>query len=172
LKLKTFFCLLQIRTFLFQDRTVQVPAPAPIVTTSGDYSQYGLEKGKYVFATGRRKSSVSNVRLIAGSGKHMVNKKEIEKFFFFAPYMDDVLRPFAITGLGGIFQIVATVNGGGSKSQAGATQHALAKALAQLSPAIRSVMKKAGYLSRDSREKERKKPGLKRARRRPQWAKR
>ena len=128
--------------------------------------------GKYIFATGRRKTSIANVRLFSGQAESMVNKKPFKKFFSYSYYQHDVLKPFELTGLGSDYSFVAHVNGGGPHSQAQAVQHGISIALSKLSEEVRKVLKKNGLLTRDDRKKERKKPGLKRARRSPQWAKR
>jgi len=128
--------------------------------------------GKYVFATGRRKTSIANVRLFAGEGASQVNKKPFKTFFSYDYYQQDVLKPFELTGLASEYHFVAHVNGGGPHSQAQAVQHGISVALGKVSEEVRKVLKKNGLLTRDDRKKERKKPGLKRARRSPQWAKR
>ncbi|MCL5774578.1 MAG: 30S ribosomal protein S9 [Patescibacteria group bacterium] len=128
--------------------------------------------GKYIFATGRRKTSVANVRLFSGQAESMVNKKPFKNFFSYSYYQHDILKPFELTGLGSEYSFVAHVNGGGPHSQAQAVQHGISIALSKLSEEVRKVLKKNGLLTRDDRKKERKKPGLKRARRSPQWAKR
>lgn len=130
------------------------------------------EQGRYIFATGRRKTSVANVRLFSGKGDSLVNKKPLDKYFGYAFYLDEIAKPFDLTGLAGDYYFVCHVNGGGPHSQATAVQHGIATALGQISDEVRKVLKKNGLLTRDDREKERKKPGLKRARRSPQWAKR
>ncbi len=131
-----------------------------------------IPKGRYIFATGRRKTAVSNIRLFEGKGETLVNKKPIDKYFLYSFHHEEVLKPFEVTGLVGKYHFVAHVNGGGPHSQAGAVRHSIAIALGMLSEEIRVVLKKNGFLTRDDRKKERKKPGLKRARRSPQWAKR
>ena len=128
--------------------------------------------GKYVFSTGRRKTSIANVRLFAGEGDSQVNKKPFKNFFSYEYYQQDVLRPFELTGLGSEYHFTANVAGGGPHSQAQAVQHGISIALSKVSEEVRKVLKKNGLLTRDDRKKERKKPGLKRARRSPQWAKR
>ncbi|MBI3231600.1 MAG: 30S ribosomal protein S9 [Candidatus Doudnabacteria bacterium] len=127
---------------------------------------------KYVFATGRRKTAVANVRLFEGSGKHMVNKKPFESYFQYAHFQDKALKPFNLSGLEKKYHFIAHISGGGSHSQAEALSHGLARALAAGSEEVKGLLKKNGLLTRDDRKKERKKPGLKRARRAPQWAKR
>lgn len=129
-------------------------------------------KGRYIFATGRRKTAVANVRLFEGKGECVVNKKKFELFFPYSFYQEEIFQPFNLTGLAGQYFFTAHINGGGPHSQAGALRHGIASALGTISPEIRKVLKKNGLLTRDDRKKERKKPGLKRARRSPQWAKR
>ncbi len=131
-----------------------------------------ISDGRYIFATGRRKTSVANIRLFAGKGHSLVNKKEINKYFEHQIFQDEIAQPFQLTGFGNDFYFTASVNGGGIHSQSQAMRHALAQALASMNDEIRAVLKKNGLLTRDDRKKERKKPGLRRARRSPQWAKR
>ena len=115
--------------------------------------------------TGRRKSSVARVRLIPGTGKITVNKKDIVK--------REVKRPFEIAGCEGKFDVIATVHGGGFTGQAGALRHGIARALCVADKeAYRAPLKAAGFLTRDPRMKERKKYGLKKARRASQFSKR
>lgn len=133
---------------------------------------HSLPKGKYIFATGRRKTSVSNVRLFQGEGESVVNKMPLNKYFAFAAFQEEISKPFEVTGLGSNYFFTAHVNGGGPHSQATALRHGIATALGKISEEVRVVLKKNGFLTRDDRKKERKKPGLKRARRSPQWAKR
>lgn len=128
--------------------------------------------GKYIFATGRRKTAVSNIRLFEGHGETLVNKMPLKKYFHYSFYHDEVSKPLEVTGLAGKYHFVAHINGGGPHSQAQALRHGLSVALSQISSEVRLVLKKNGFLTRDDRRKERKKPGLKRARRSPQWAKR
>lgn len=131
-----------------------------------------INKGKYIFATGRRKTAVANVRLFSGEGETLINKKPLRQYFQYAFYQEEIEQPFRLTGLGKDFHFVATINGGGANAQAQALRHGIAIALSQTSDEVRKVLKKNGLLTRDDRKKERKKPGLKRARRSPQWAKR
>jgi small subunit ribosomal protein S9 len=128
--------------------------------------------GKYIFATGRRKTSIANVRLFAGTGDIVINKKAFNVYFPNKPQQDTALRPLAVTGLAGEYYFVAHVSGGGKMSQVGAVRHGVAQALAKLNSDLQNVLKKNGFLTRDDRKKERKKPGLRGARRAPQWAKR
>lgn len=133
-----------------------------------------LAAGRYSFATGRRKTSVANIRLYSGAGKSMVNKTKTlaEYFSENAGYLDTVGLPLRLTGLDKHVYFIATINGGGINSQAGAVSQGIAQAIAKANTDFRKVLKSNGLLTRDSRMKERKKPGLKRARRGPQWAKR
>ncbi len=131
-----------------------------------------LAKGKYVFATGRRKTAIANIRLFAGSEDNIVNKKKLDVYFGQTGMQNTTLQPLALTGLLGDFYFTANVNGGGSNAQSEAIRHGIAQALASMNPDMKTVLKKNGFITRDPREKERKKPGLRRARRSPQWAKR
>lgn len=128
--------------------------------------------GKYVFATGRRKTAIANVRLFGGSGEMVVNKKPLTDYFKDKAQQETALRPLAITGLVGEYYFTANINGGGRTSQVEALRHGIAQALASMSDDMQKVLKKNGFLTRDDRKKERKKPGLRGARRSPQWAKR
>ncbi len=126
----------------------------------------------YFYGTGRRKFSVARVRLIPGSGAVTVNGRDIDDYFGIDTLKLLVRQPFAVTGTEGKFDIVCTVKGGGISGQAGAIRHGASRALLQANEEYRSVLKKAGLLTRDSRMKERKKYGLKAARRAPQFSKR
>ena len=128
--------------------------------------------GRYVFATGRRKTSVANVRLFTGKGDSLVNKKPLNQYFNYSFYQEEIAKPFDLTGLGSSHYFVCSISGGGPHSQAVALRHGIAIALSKISDDVRKILKKNGMLTRDDRKKERKKPGLKRARRSPQWAKR
>ena len=124
-------------------------------------------------ATGRRKSSVARVRLIPGNGNITVNKKPLDEYFGAKEIVKrEVKRPFMVAGCEGKFDVVATVNGGGFTGQAGALRHGISRALLEADADYRPVLKKAGFLTRDPRMKERKKYGLKKARRASQFSKR
>ncbi len=127
---------------------------------------------RYIFATGRRKSSVANVRLFEGKGESLVNKKPVKSYFDYCHYFSETEKPFNATGLLDKYYYLANIKGGGASSQAGALRHGISIALGKSSDEVRKVLKKNGFLTRDDRKKERKKPGLKRARRSPQWSKR
>jgi len=123
--------------------------------------------------TGRRKSSVARVRLIPGSGNITVNKKSLDDYFGMEIVKREVRRPLELVGAEGKFDVVATVNGGGFTGQAGALRHGISRALCQADEeAYRAPLKAAGFLTRDPRMKERKKYGLKKARRASQFSKR
>ena len=126
----------------------------------------------YFYGTGRRKSSVARVRVYPGSGSITVNGKDIDQYFGLETLKLIINQPFEVTGTAGKFDIVANVNGGGMSGQAGAIRHGVARALLLADETYRSPLKKAGFLTRDPRMKERKKYGLKAARRAPQFSKR
>jgi small subunit ribosomal protein S9 len=145
-------------------------APAEQAVAAAEHKH--VPAGRYIFATGRRKTSVANVRLFSGKGDSVVNKKPLKQYFNYSMYQEEIGKPFDLTGLGGDYYFTCHVNGGGPHSQATAVQLGIAIALGKISEEVRKVLKKNGLLTRDDRKKERKKPGLKRARRSPQWAKR
>ena len=123
--------------------------------------------------TGRRKSSVARVRLVPGNGKITIHKRDIDEYFGLDTLKVIVRQPLTATETIAKFDVIATVEGGGFTGQAGAIRHGIARALLEVdSDAYRSTLKQAGYLTRDSRMKERKKYGLKAARRAPQFSKR
>jgi len=124
------------------------------------------------YGTGRRKSSVARVRLIPGKGNITVNKKPLEEYFGMEIVKREVRRPFEIAGVEGKFDVIATVRGGGFTGQAGALRHGISRALCLTDPELRKTLKVAGFLTRDPRMKERKKYGLKKARRASQFSKR
>ncbi len=124
------------------------------------------------YGTGRRKKSIARVRLVPGKGAITINKRDIEDYFGLDTLKLIVRQPLEATGLTGKFDVIATVVGGGVTGQAGAIRHGIARALLQVDAENRAVLKKNGYLTRDPRMKERKKYGLKAARRAPQFSKR
>ena len=126
----------------------------------------------YFYGTGRRKKSVARVRIVPGTGVITINKKDIDAYFGLETLKLIVNQPFAVTETAGKFDIIATVNGGGLSGQAGAIRHGLARALVQADENNKPALKAAGFLTRDPRMKERKKYGLKGARRAPQFSKR
>ncbi|MBQ1396556.1 MAG: 30S ribosomal protein S9 [Eubacterium sp.] len=132
-----------------------------------------MAKMQYL-GTGRRKSSVARVRLIPGTGKVTINKKPLDEFFGGMEMVKrEIERPFAVAGAEGKFDVIATVQGGGFTGQAGALRHGISRALVQAdAEAYKASLKAAGFLTRDPRMKERKKYGLKKARRASQFSKR
>ena len=126
----------------------------------------------YFYGTGRRKSSVARVRLYNGTGKIVINDREIDDYFGLETLKLIVRQPLNLTGTLDKFDIVCRVAGGGVTGQAGAIRHGLSRALLQYDAELRGALKKAGFLTRDPRMKERKKYGLKGARRAPQFSKR
>ncbi|MGM9619688.1 MAG: 30S ribosomal protein S9 [Oscillospiraceae bacterium] len=130
-------------------------------------------KKPYLYGTGRRKSSVARVHLFPnGTGSITVNGKDIDEYFGLETLKMLVRQPFGVTGTEGKFDVVATVCGGGVSGQAGALRHGISRALLLAGEEYRPLLKKAGFLTRDPRMKERKKYGLKAARRAPQFSKR
>ena len=126
----------------------------------------------YFYGTGRRKSSVARVRLYPGTGKITINCRDIDDYFGLETLKLIINQPLGITGTAGKFDIVANVRGGGISGQAGAIRHGVSRALLLADETYRPLLKKAGFLTRDPRMKERKKYGLKAARRAPQFSKR
>ena len=126
----------------------------------------------YFYGTGRRKSSVARVRLYPGSGKITINNRDVDDYFGLETLKLIINQPFGVTNTAGKFDIVANVNGGGISGQAGAIRHGVARALLLADESYRPILKKAGLLTRDPRMKERKKYGLKAARRASQFSKR
>ena len=123
-------------------------------------------------SVGRRKSAIARVRLVAGDGKIVVNKRELDSYFGLETLKMTVRQPLELTKAGGEMDILVTVTGGGLTGQAGAIRHGISRALIKANPELRDSLKKAGFLTRDPRMKERKKYGLKAARRAPQFSKR
>ena len=126
----------------------------------------------YFYGTGRRKKSVARVRLYPGTGNITVNGKSVDEYFGLETLKLIINQPFGTTETAGKFDIVAIVNGGGLSGQAGAIRHGLSRALVKADETYKPALKKAGFLTRDPRMKERKKYGLKAARRAPQFSKR
>jgi small subunit ribosomal protein S9 len=128
---------------------------------------------RYYQGTGRRKTAVARVRLFPGSGEFVVNGKQIAEYFGMRDlFQKELIRPLELTGNAASFNVLVKVRGGGVAGQVGAVRHGIARALLDLNAELRPTLKKAGLLTRDPRVKERKKPGLKRARKRPQYTKR
>ena len=136
--------------------------------------RYGKEGTKMdgIFSTGRRKHAVARVRLLPGSGRFLVNGKDLTEYFANKVLETHALSPLRVTGTEGRFDVFVTARGGGLSGQAGATRHGVARALLQVDGNHRGILKKAGFLTRDPRMKERKKYGLKKARKASQFSKR
>ncbi|KPU42599.1 30S ribosomal protein S9 [Oxobacter pfennigii] len=130
-----------------------------------------MAKVQYI-GTGRRKKSIARVRLVPGEGAITVNTRDIQDYFGLETLRTIVKQPLVLTGTAGKFDVVANVHGGGYTGQAGALRHGISRALLKADLELRSELKKAGFLTRDPRMKERKKYGLKKARRAPQFSKR
>jgi small subunit ribosomal protein S9 len=130
-----------------------------------------MAKVQYM-GTGRRKKSVARVRLVPGSGKVVINKREIENFFGLETLIVIVNQPLVLTATKDKFDVLVNVHGGGFTGQAGAIRHGITRALVKSDEALKPELKKAGFLTRDPRMTERKKYGLKKARRAPQFSKR
>lgn len=128
--------------------------------------------GKYHYGTGRRKTATARVRLYEGSGQVVINDKLAKTYLSPASLLDVIQQPLIAVGMKDRFDLSVIVAGGGPNSQAEAIRHGVARALLDVDIALRKTLKSAGLLTRDPRAKERKKPGLKRARRAPQFAKR
>lgn len=128
---------------------------------------------RYFYGTGRRKSAVARVRLYPGGGEFTVNGKPATEYFGGrVVHQATIAQPLRLTNTLDRFNVMINVKGGGTSGQAGAVRHGIARALTQADPELRPALKRSGLLTRDAREKERKKPGLKRARKAPQYTKR
>ena len=126
----------------------------------------------YIYATGKRKSAIARVRITPGTGIVTINKKELNEFYSLETLKAVVMRPFTVANMMEKYDVIATVKGGGFSAQAGAIAHGISKALATIDLDTRTSLKRAGLLTRDSRVKERRKYGLKKARKAPQFRKR
>ncbi|WP_430789220.1 30S ribosomal protein S9 [Virgibacillus flavescens] len=124
------------------------------------------------YGTGRRKKSTARVRLVPGNGKVVINGRDAESYFPYDTQRLILNQPLAITETEGTYDVLVNVHGGGFTGQAGAIRHGIARALLEADPEYRASLKREGYLTRDARMKERKKYGLKGARRAPQFSKR
>ena len=138
-----------------------------------------MEKNRVFIGTGRRKSSVAQVKLVPGTGKITVNGKDVREFFPYETNVMDLKQPLTITNTADTFDIYVKVNGGGFTGQTGAIRLGITRALLDYDKvnedkedSFRKILKRAGFITRDPRSKERKKPGLKAARRAPQFSKR
>jgi len=126
----------------------------------------------FIYATGKRKSAIARVRIAPGTGIVTINKKALNEFYSLETLKAVVMRPFTVANMMEKYDVIATVKGGGFSAQAGAVAHGISKALASIDLDTRTSLKRAGLLTRDSRVKERRKYGLKKARKAPQFSKR
>lgn len=131
-----------------------------------------MAKKEQFLGTGRRKKSIARVRIMVGKGEINVNKRDIEEYFGYETLKMLVRSPLVLTETIGKYDVFVNVKGGGYTGQAGAIRHGIARALIKAEPELRGALKSAGFLTRDPRMKERKKYGLKAARRAPQFSKR
>ena len=129
-------------------------------------------KNKYYYGTGRRKNAVARVRLTEGSGKITVNGKDLDEYFGLETLKVIVKQPLSVTNALSNYDVISTVKGGGYTGQAGAVRHGIARALNEANSEFRPILKSNGFLTRDPRMKERKKYGLKKSRKAPQFSKR
>ncbi len=123
-------------------------------------------------ATGKRKRSVARVRLVPGEGKITVNSRDLKEYFRRDSLITVIMEPFKVTNTENAYDVIADLSGGGISGQAGALRHSISKALLEINEEYRPLLKREGFLTRDSRITERKKYGLKKARKRPQFSKR
>jgi small subunit ribosomal protein S9 len=131
-----------------------------------------MEKRNYIHGTGRRKTSVAQVRLMPGDGTIIVNGAPYEDVYPRIDHRQAIIKPFVVAGVVGQYSVTVKVDGGGITGQAGAIAHGIARALVGTNESFKSALRQGGLLTRDPREKERKKPGLKRARKAKQYTKR
>ena len=131
-----------------------------------------MAKTEFFWGTGRRKKAVARVRLVEGKGAITVNKRDLDEYFGLETLKTIVRQPLTLTDTLGKYDVFVNVNGGGFTGQAGAIRHGIARALVKADESLKPALKKAGFLTRDPRMKERKKYGLKAARRAPQFSKR
>jgi small subunit ribosomal protein S9 len=131
-----------------------------------------VEKQAYFYGTGRRKTAVARVKIMPGTGAIIINGIPYEELFTRPVLRRRIIQPFVTTESVGKYNVVAKVEGGGSASQGDAVSHGIARALVQVDEKSKTVLRQNGLLTRDDRAKERKKPGLKRARKAPQYTKR
>ncbi|MGM0366362.1 MAG: 30S ribosomal protein S9 [Actinomycetota bacterium] len=124
------------------------------------------------YATGRRKGAIAKVRLIPGEGKINVNNRDLEEYFPLKSHILIIKEPLKLTGTDAAYDVLASIEGGGFSAQADALRHGISRALLDINGEYRALLKKEGMLTRDPREKERKKYGLKKARKKPQFSKR
>ena len=153
-------------------REAELTASEDTDTAAASRAPAKMEKGARFLATGKRKSSIARVTLLPGNGKIEVNKRDLEEFFPRPLHQTMVKQPLAVSGYEGNVDVRVRVHGGGISGQAGAVRHGIARALTEIDSELRGDLKRRGFLTRDARVKERRKAGLKKARKRPQFSKR
>ena len=141
-------------------------------TTKAKTTKTAKVKAQEFLGTGRRKCSVARVRIAVGTGKITINNKDIDEYFELETLKTIVRQPLVLTETTNNVDVVVNIYGGGKAGQAGAIRHGITRALMEFRPELRADLKKAGFVTRDARKKERKKYGLKKARRAPQFSKR
>jgi small subunit ribosomal protein S9 len=153
-------------------REAELAAAEEADATAASRAPAKMDKGARFLATGKRKSSIARVTLVPGNGKIEINKRSIEEFFPRPLHQTMVKQPLVVSGYEGNVDVRVRVHGGGVSGQAGAIRHGVARALTEVDAELRGDLKRRGFLTRDARVKERRKAGLKKARKRPQFSKR
>jgi small subunit ribosomal protein S9 len=153
-------------------REAELTATEETDTAAASRAPAKIDKGARFLATGKRKSSIARVTLLPGNGKIEINKRSLEEFFPRPLHQTMVKQPLVVSGYEGNVDIRVRVHGGGIGGQAGAIRHGVARALTEIDAELRGDLKRRGFLTRDARVKERRKAGLKKARKRPQFSKR
>ena len=157
------------RERLAAEATAEAPEDAPAATSRTPAQLAG--DARYL-ATGKRKSSIARVTIMPGDGKFEINKRSLQEYFPRPLHQSTALQPLSVSGYEGTVDVRVNVKGGGIGGQAGAVRHGIARALTEIDPELRGELKRRGFLTRDARVKERRKAGLKKARKRPQFSKR
>ncbi|MGN6587326.1 MAG: 30S ribosomal protein S9 [Solirubrobacterales bacterium] len=153
-------------------REAELTATDDVDAAAASRAPAKMDKGARFLATGKRKSSIARVILVPGNGKIEINKRGLEEFFPRPLHQTMVKQPLAVSGYEGNVDVRVRVHGGGISGQAGAIRHGVARALTEVDSELRPDLKRRGFLTRDARVKERRKAGLKKARKRPQFSKR
>lgn len=153
-------------------REAELAAAEETDTAAASRAPAKMEKGARFLATGKRKSSIARVTILPGNGKIEINKRDLEEFFPRPLHQTMVKQPLTVSGYEGNVDVRVRVHGGGISGQAGAVRHGVARALTEIDSELRGDLKRRGFLTRDARVKERRKAGLKKARKRPQFSKR
>jgi small subunit ribosomal protein S9 len=153
-------------------REAELVAAEETDTAAADRAPAKIDKGARFLATGKRKNAIARVTLLPGNGKIVINKRGLEEFFPRPLHQTIVKQPLVVSGYEGNVDVRVRVHGGGISGQAGAVRHGIARALIEVDAELRGDLKRRGFLTRDARVKERRKAGLKKARKRPQFSKR